>query len=151
MKLRIFSVVLFAVLFLSAITFADDKGDCTAKTAKASSCCMKGAKASLTSATKSTDGADVTAHVMPVNNVTTDGKSAVDCQHDSKECDMKTAKMSGDCTAADKAHCDMAKSGKMTMKAGTKMNCCKPKNAEAKNSTGKSKDTKATPIVKGTN
>jgi hypothetical protein len=57
---------------------------------------------------------------------------------DGKECTMKEAKMSDNCTDADKAHCDMAKATKASMKkVGTKtMDCCKDKTkaSEAKNS-----------------
>ena len=154
MKLRLFFIMSFAVLFLTSFVFAQDKADCSAKTASAkkSSCCMQGAKASLTSDTKSSDKSEVTVHIMSVNNPNTDDKTAHNCEPGSKECNMKTAKMSSDCTAAEKANCDMAKSGKITMKKTSgKMDCCKAKNVEAKNTNSKSKQSKSTADAKGTN
>ena len=152
MKLRMLFMAVAVVLLISR-TWADDKGDCSAKTAssKKSSCCMAGAKASLTSNVKSSNNIDATARVIPINNPNTDGKEAKECTHGSAECNMKTAKMSGDCTAAEKANCDMSKS-KVAMKntKGT-MGCCKGKNAEAKNTNSKSKQNKSTADVKGTN
>ena len=64
------------------------------------------------------------------------------------ECCVAGTKASDDCSAAEKAHCDAAKSGKMTMKKmNGKMDCCKDKAKEANGKT----ETKSKAEGKGTN
>lgn len=152
MKPRTAFLVIIAVVFSLSLSFAQTKTDCPAKsTAGNKSCCMDAAKASMTSGTKQSATA-LHIHDMTVNNTAGDEKSAKHCEAGSKECLMKGAKMSSECTAAEKANCEMAKSGKMT-KASDKMDCCKgkAKASEAKNAVGKSKQDKSTADGKGTN
>ncbi len=139
MNLRYFFSLCVAVMVTASLAFSHGKDDCAAKTASAKkSCCMGGAKASLTSDTKTMGKNDATAHVISVNNPNGDEKSASHCDPNSKECNMKTA---------GKADCDMA-----TMKkTGGKMDCCTMKKTEAKNTMKKSKQNKTSSDAKGTN
>ncbi len=126
MKLRLVASLALAIVFLSALAFADGKGNCTDKNTSSSkaSCCPAMTKASLKSDAKS------------------------DCKMDAKECTAKNAKMSGECSMS-KGSCDMAKTTKASMKkAGGAMDCCKTKATEAKDT--KSNQTKSTES-KGTN
>ena len=121
MKHRIVAACCIAVLLSLSLAIGQSKDDCTAKAtsgAKAS-CCMHGTKASLSSTATDTKDAKI---------VTVSGKESA----------MKGAKSAGDCTAAEKANCDMSKIS-MT-KAGTKADCCagKAKGVRAKNSMKKS-------------
>ena len=64
------------------------------------------------------------------------------------DCCVAGTKASDECTAAEKAHCDMAKESKITMKKTSgKMDCCKDK---AKASEAKA-ETKTKTDAKGTN
>ena len=147
MKPRLLFIVIIAIMISLSLSFAQTKNDCPVSTTSSKkSCCMQGAKASMTSDTKGTP------QTMTVSNIVGDEKSAKHCEPGSKECMMKGAKMSSECTAAEKAHCEMAKSGKMT-NATDKMGCCKgkAKASEAKNTDGKSKQDKSTAYGKGTN
>ena len=122
MKLRIlFTVVCVLVLSLT-LANAQGKSDCTAKsTSEKSACCMKGAKMTSASDTKS---AACDHAAMAKASYTGDEVKAANCPPShSKECIAKK------CTPAEIAKCDMMKSS-MT-KSGTKA-CCKDKGAEAK-------------------
>lgn len=139
MKTRMLLVLCAIVLVSLSLSFAQTKDDCTAK----SSCCMHGAKASLTSAAKTSQSTD--AKVIFASDKKSDATSTVHCTTDAKECAMaKTAHKAGECTAAEKANCDMAKAAKM--------GCCKgtAKASEAKNMTKKSAQVKLAE-GKGTN
>ena len=139
MKTRML-LVLCAILLVSfSLGLAQSKEDCTVK----SSCCMHGAKASLTSASKATQSSD--AKVIFASDKKSTTTSSVHCTADAKECDMlKTAMKAGECTAAEKANCDMAKAVKMCCSKG------KTKASEAKNTTKKSTQDKVAE-GKGTN
>ena len=119
MKHRIVAACCIAVLLSLSLAIGQSKDDCAAKCAASAKCPMHGTKASLSSTSKDAKDAKI---------VTVSGK----------ECTMKGVKNASDCTAAEKANCDMSK---MSMtKAGTKADCCagKVKGAEAKNTTKKS-------------
>jgi hypothetical protein len=111
MKRRLIIACCTAVLFSLSLALGQSKNDCASKcpAGSSASCPMHGTKASLS----------------------LDSKNA-------KECPMKDVKNAGDCTAADKANCNMSKAS-MT-KTGAKAGCCtmKAKGAEAKNSVKKS-------------
>ena len=139
MKTRILLVLCAIVLVSLSLSLAQTKDDCTAK----SSCCMHGAKASLTSAGKTSQSAD--AKVIFASDKKSVAKSSAECTMSAKECTMaKTSAKKGECTAAEMAHCDMAKAAKM--------DCCKgaAKASEAKNMTKKSSQVKVAE-GKGTN
>jgi hypothetical protein len=122
--------LLVAALILSlSLTFAQDKYDCSkpceTKAVTSKSCCMEKSKvASKVSATsKST--------VMFASDKKTAAKTSATCTMDAKECAaMKGAKVTGECTAAEKAHCE-AMQAKL-VKADGKADCCKDKAKTAK-------------------
>ncbi|MBI1807397.1 MAG: hypothetical protein HYR76_10145 [Ignavibacteria bacterium] len=153
MKRRMLFGVIISMIFSLSLSVAQTKTDCAVNgTSAKKSCCMEGAKASMTSETKATEQPDATLHTMTVSSKVEDEKSSKNDDGDSKECVLKGAKMSNACTTADKAHCDMGKSGKM-MKTSNKLDCCKgkAKAAEAKNTEGKTKQDKSTSDGRGTN
>lgn len=139
MKTRMLLVLCAIILVSLSLSFAQTKDDCTAK----ASCCMHGAKASLTSAAKTSQSTD--AKVVLVSDKKSDATSTAHCTMDSKECAMaKTAHNAGTCTAAEMAHCDMAKAAKMGCSKGA------AKASQAKNMTKKSAQVKIAE-GKGTN
>ena len=148
MKLQIIGVLVLSSILSVAVSFAQTKDDCSARTVsgKKASCCSDKARASLTSEPRTANGADARAMVLPAGHPAIDGKSMKHCEGSVKDCAAKSMRASDDCTAAEKAHCDMAK-------AGSKMDCCKnkTKGAEAKNIDGKSKQDKSSTDAKGTN
>ena len=124
-----------AVVFLSlslAIGQSKDDGAAKCPAGSSASCCPHGTKASLSSASKSS-----ASRIVSVKNEATLASG--------KECPMKGVKNPSECTAAEKAKCDMSK-GDMSkcdmtkMKAGSKADCYagKAKGAEAKNTVKKS-------------
>lgn len=115
---RVALAACMAIVLSLSLAISQSKDDCTAKSASGttSSCCMHGAKASLTSAAKTANDAKIVA-------VKDEGKDGT----------AKCTKNAADCTAAEMAKCPMSKAS-MT-KAGTKADCCagKAKGAKAKN------------------
>ena len=134
MKSRIVLALCAVLVFSLSIAFGQSKDDCAVKCSAATkaSCCMHGAKASLTSAAKNSNDASI----IPVTN-TGDIASA-----SGKDDAVKSAKNSADC--------NMTKASATGMKAG----CCasKAKGAHAKNTikSGKKSIDKVTE-AKGTN
>jgi hypothetical protein len=126
MNYRVIVGCCVAVLLSLSLAFGrgDDGKKCPA--GSSASCCALGTKASLSTASKT----DKDAVIVPVND-----KGVA--QASGKECAMKGVKDAANCTAAEKANCDMSKAS-MT-KAGTKADCCagKAKGAKASNSVKK--------------
>lgn len=127
-----------ALALAVSLTWAQNKEDCAkacdAKAAASKSCCMQKSKL----ASKTADAAP--AKLVTVSDKKSDTKAAVKTVSDLHKCPaMQGAVVSGECTEAEKAHCDAMKA-KM-VQAGQKMDCCKDKaktlKAEKKTSTEK--------------
>ena len=123
MKSRIVMALCAVLVFSLSLALGQSKDDCAVKCTAAmkASCCMHGAKASLTSAAKNSSDAAM----IPVKN-TADIASA-----SGKDGAVNGEKNSAGCTAAEKANCNMTKAST----TGTKAGCCasKAKGAHAKN------------------
>ena len=160
MKPRMLFVLCTVMLFTASLTLAQTKDDCAgqASTAKKSGkgCCMSGAKASLTSDTKPAQNTEATTVLVSDSKTATkvsdhcaEGVKSATASH----CPMKGVKATAECTEAEKAHCEMMKTGNMSMKTKDgKVDCCKDKAkaSEAKNSSKKSSQEKVAD-AKGTN
>ena len=147
MKTRML-IALVAVLMLSlSLAYAQNKEDCSSmkacdtKAVATKSCCKEGAKVSQASkVTESTEAKVIFASDKKSVAKTSEKSSAA-----AKECAMKGAKASGECTEAEMAKCEAMKA-KM-VKASKKADCCKDKaktvKAEKKTTTEKA-DSKGT-------
>jgi hypothetical protein len=131
-------IVLFFVLFLCLAVssgFAQSSDQCKdhASAAKAS-CCMKGAKATMTSNSEATTGSQA-------KFVTVSDKDAKTCSM--KSCTMKNCTMKGvkNTTGASKGQCTMTASGKGACKDPSK---CTAGKAMSKKNTNKTSDPKGT-------
>ncbi len=147
MKTRMLSILIAALLLTFSLSFAQDKEDCESakacdtKATATKSCSMEKSKvASKTTETAATK-------VIFASDKKTVTKASTKSVSDVHACPaMNGAKVSGECTEAEKAHCDAIKA-KM-VKADSKADCCKDKaktvKAEKKTQTEKTE-------AKGTN
>ena len=133
---RVVALCMAVALSLS-LAVGQTKDDCSAKstTASKSDCCLHATKASVSSDAKSSNNGTI----VLVKNTKDVAKTASNCTAST------TAK---ECTDADKAKCDMAK----TSMTNAKLDCCKnkAKTSEAKNTTKKANREKVAE-AKGTN
>jgi hypothetical protein len=120
MRARFLSL-LITVLVVCSFAFASDSGK------KSAACCDQKAHATKASLVKS---------------------GSKECTADMKECLAKGAKMSKECTDAEKANCPMMKGSKTAMKTSMKMDCCKGKDTKTTDA-GKTKQESKDSNVKG--
>ena len=145
MKTRILFLLVAAMMLSLSLAFAQNKEDCSkacdVKTASTKSCCMEKSKV----ASKTAEATP--AEVMFASDKKTAAKASTKSVSDVHTCPaMNGAKMSGECTEAEKAHCEAMKA--KIVKASDKAACCKDKaktvKAEKKTQTEKTE-------AKGTN